>query len=84
MTMRQVVGLLKVINKSESVQFYYSALSYKAWSDGKIPSLNEFLNAGLNKDSQVSTSDFDDETDKLLERHARKVLEQRKLEFNGK
>lgn len=74
MTPRQVSGLLKVIHKNGLVAFYESALSYKAWGDGKIPSLNEFLGTSLDQsDAKV----FDEDTDKFLEAQALKRFEER-------
>lgn len=79
MTPRQVSGLLKVINKASLTAFYDSALSYKAWGDGKIPSLNEFLSSSLNQGPEKV---FDEDTDKFLEMQALKRFEER-LNKNG-
>jgi hypothetical protein len=77
MTMRQVSGLLKVINKSDLVEFYNSLLSYGTIHGAKLPTLNEFLGASLNKD-QDAVPQFDDATDKILEAEALKRLNERR------
>ena len=79
MTPRQVSGLLRVINKAKLTDFYDQAVSYKAWGDGKIPSLNEFLSSSL---SESTEKVFDEDTDKFLEAQALKRFEER-LKKNG-
>ena len=74
--MRQVCGLLKVINKDNLVQFYNSILSYGTIHGAKLPSLNEFLDASLEHDEGASS--FDSETDKILEAEALKRLNERR------
>jgi len=77
LTMRQLTGLLQVINKSELVGFYTSILSYRASRAKELPSLNEFLALTL-KESPTKENDFDEDADKFLEAHARKLLEERR------
>lgn len=70
--MRQVVGFLQVIHKADLVSFYNSLSSYGLIHGAKLPSLDEFLNQSLNGGSHTA---FDEKTDKLLEEHARKLVE---------
>lgn len=70
--MRQVVGFLQVIHKADLVSFYSSLSSYGLIHGAKLPSLDEFLNQSLNGESHTA---FDEKTDKLLEEHARKLVE---------
>ena len=77
MTMRQVTGLLKVINKAHLVDFYHSLLSYATIQGQKLPSLNEFLNISLNQ-SPKEEKVFDEKTDKILEEQALKRLNERR------
>lgn len=74
MTPRLISGLFKVINKSKLTDFYESAVSYKAWADGKIPSLSEFLSSNLKHEPDIV---FDEKTDKILEEQALKRFEER-------
>ncbi len=78
MTMRQVSGLLKVINKSDLIDFYNSILSYRAFQGAKLPSLNEFLDLSLSEGpkDQKDEKVFDEKTDKFLEEQALKRLEE--------
>lgn len=77
MTMRQVTGLLKVINKAHLVDFYNSLLSYATVQGQKLPSLNEFLNISLSQ-SPKEEKVFDEKTDKILEEQALKRLNERR------
>lgn len=75
MTMRQVAGLLKAINKARLVEFHQSVLSYMASRNPKFPSLDEFLTASLNENNGEEKV-FDENTDKVLEAHALKRLQE--------
>lgn len=75
--MRQLTGLLHVINKSELVRFYTAILSYRASRAKELPSLNEFLSVTL-KESPAKENDFDEDADKFLEEHAKKLLDERR------
>jgi hypothetical protein len=77
MTMRQVVGLMKVINRADMVSFYNSILSYRASQSPKLPSLEEFLSVAL-KDKDQKENVFDEKADKQLEQYALKRLEERR------
>lgn len=77
LTMRQVSGLLKVINRSDVVDFYNSILSYRVAQAKEFPSLNEFLELSLNESPKEQNS-FDEKADKVLEAHALKLLEERR------
>lgn len=77
MTMRQVAGLLVVIARADLVEFYSDLLSYGTIHGAKLPSLNEFLDLSLNKESTKESS-FDEKTDKVLEAQALKLLEERR------
>ncbi len=74
--MRQVVGLLRVIGKSDLVAFYNQILSYKAAGAEKLPSLEEFLTLASGSKPQP-TQVFDQETDKKLEAEALRRFEER-------
>lgn len=74
MTLRQVVGLLNVIRKDDTVQFYNQLLAYGTIHGTKLPSLNEFLGANL---EDTNATSFDDSTDKALEAEALKRLKER-------
>lgn len=78
MTMRQVKGLLKIINKADLVEFYNQLLSYGTIHGAKLPSLPEFLSLTSGK-GQKDVNGFDEETDKFLEAKARELLEERRL-----
>jgi hypothetical protein len=66
LTMRQLVGLLKVIDLSEAKAHYYQIVAYAQASGNQIKvSLEEFL--GLTSKEESST--FDKETDEKLERY---------------
>lgn len=75
--MRQLTGLLQVINKSELVRFYTTILSYRASRAKELPSLNEFLAVTLNE-SQTEEKVFDEKADKALEAYALKRFEERR------
>jgi hypothetical protein len=77
MTMRQVFGLLKIINKAHLVEFYYQVLSYNTVHGVELPSLDAFLNLSLG-DKGDGAKAFDEKTDKYLEEQAFKKLHQRK------
>ncbi len=77
MTLRQVTGLLKVINRAELTDFYHSLLSYATVHGQKLPSLPEFLDLTLT-DSEKEQTVFDEKTDKFLEAQALQRLEERR------
>jgi len=72
-----VSGLLKVIDKAHLVEFYGQLLSYGTIHGVKLPSLGEFLNL-TSKESPADSKEFDESTDKLLEAHALKRLNERR------
>lgn len=76
--MRTVAGLLKVINKSDLVDFYNNLLTYGSIHGAKLPSLNEFLELS-SKEKNQEPNNFDESTDKILEAAALKRLEERRL-----
>jgi len=71
--MRQVAGLLRVINKSHLVEFYDSILSYRLAVQKEIPSFEEFMQL-TSKESGYGPKAFDEKTDKFLEELALKRL----------
>jgi len=77
LTMRQLVGLMKTINKNKVVEFYYQIVSYTTGTRiQKVPTLEEFLNVSLGGDDEKPNS-FDEQTDKILEQQALKRLNER-------
>lgn len=76
MTLRQVVGLIKIIRKSEMVEFYNDLLSYGTIHGVKLPSINEFLGASLEHTEEKTP--FTKDVDEALEREAFKRLEERR------
>lgn len=81
--MRQLVSMLDILNDSSLVEYYNQILSYHlAFTVKKLPSLDEFLALTSDKAKSAPTS-FDEKTDKLLEEHALKTLEERRKK-NGK
>lgn len=74
--MRQVAGLLVVIQKSDLIEYYISASSYRYSKQKELPSLDEFLSLSLKQGAEVH-SPFDETTDKMLEAHALKRLSER-------
>lgn len=75
MTLRQVAGLLKVINRSDLVEFYNRSLSYRLSQAHDFPSLEEILAPSSNK----TPTSFDAATDTALEIAALKRLEEKRL-----
>jgi len=77
LTLRQVTGLLKVINRSELARIYTEILSYRASRAKELPSFDEFLAVTL-KESPTKENVFDEKADKALEAYALKRLEERR------
>lgn len=77
--MRQLTGLLKVIDKAHLIAFYDSLLSYATVQGQKLPSLTEFLALSLNQEDQ-DVSGFDEKTDKELEALALARIAERNLQ----
>jgi hypothetical protein len=77
--MRQVVGFLQAINKANLTDFYHQLLAFGTVQGAKLPSLDEFLNASLNKNEPIES--FDEKTDEFLEQHAQKLLNERRANF---
>jgi hypothetical protein len=80
--MRQVTAFLKIIDKSNLIDFYNSILSYGLIHGAKLPSLDEFLDSSKPKEEKASN--FDEKTDKLLEAEALKRLNERRGTFGDK
>jgi hypothetical protein len=76
--MRQVAGLMRVINKAKSIDFYKSTLSYASVKGVKIPSLDEYLGV-----SSEEASSLDPKTEAALEAHAQKRLKERRKKLGG-
>lgn len=77
--MRQVVAFLQVINKSNLTDFYHQLLAFGTVHGAKLPSLDDFLNASLNKADPVQS--FDEKTDEFLEQHAHRLLNERRAQL---
>lgn len=80
LTPRQVFGLLNVIQKSKTVEWYEQLLAYATVHRVKIPSIDEFLDLSL-KEKPIEKLQFDEKADKALEAHALKRLEE--MRANG-
>lgn len=76
MTLRQVVKLLHIVERTDLVEFYNRILSYRMAGQVEIPSLEEFLSLASGKD-KTSAKVFDEKTDKALEAEALKRLNER-------
>lgn len=76
MTLRQVVGLIKVIRKTEKVDFYNEMLVHSIMYQIKIPSISEFFGASLEQDEPHTA--FTEEVDIALEKEALRLLEERR------
>lgn len=74
--MRQVAGLLKVIDRAGLVEFYNQLLSYGTIHGAKLCSLEEFLALTSGKGKEEPKG-FDEDTDKFLEAQALKRLHER-------
>lgn len=74
--MRQVVGLIKVIRKNQTIDFYNELLVHSIVHQVKIPSLSEFLGANSNQDEDTSV--FTEDIDRALEKEAIRQLEERR------
>lgn len=77
--MRQVSGLLKVINRADLVEFYNRLLSYGTIHGAKLCSLDEFLALSSGNSGPAPTA-FDENTDKTLEEMALKRLAERQAQ----
>ncbi len=76
MTLRQVVGLIRVIRKNEQTDFYNEMLVHSVMYQIKIPSISEFFGASLLEDD--TTHAFTEDVDQALEKEAVKRLEERR------
>lgn len=75
LTMRQLVGFLKIIDKAQATNHYMQVLAYSQATGVKLSiSLDEFLGVTSKED----VKNFDDEMDAKLEAHMRKVVEQKR------
>ncbi len=83
MTMRQVVGLLRVIQRADLVRVWDAGLSYRIGAQKDFPSLPDFLNLTSGKDAEPIKA-FDEKTDRLLEEQALKALAERQKEHGTK
>lgn len=72
--MRQLVGLMRVINKAKLIDFYQDVSSYALIHKAKLPSLDEFLGISLAEETKVA---FDPNVDKFLEQKALEKLRER-------
>lgn len=75
LTMRQLLGFLKIIDRANATSHYMQILAYAQATGAKLTvSLDEFLGVTLKEDVKA----FDDEMDAKLEAHMRKVVEQKR------